>query len=228
MNNVTRDIRFRKFKILCYLSFWFSSFSHALESYTAIPFNERTPRPANPILRPAYQGSNPISDLWSKYAFKITAKYLKRYLFFKVVIYMLIYKYTMFSTNVLSHENTFLDALWDHSCVISVIHIEVLCFAINVSQHLVYLRHNRVKTIVKSDCESLYPYSYILNKIIYHCVMLNLVEIFTTPFSWVFFLWKETFYWYVFWNTPRLSNIEIWATSRGVYTRNCIILDPYL
>jgi len=53
-------------------------FCHALESYTAIPYNQRSPRPTNPILRPAYQGSNPISDVWSKYAFKVTAKYLKR------------------------------------------------------------------------------------------------------------------------------------------------------
>ncbi|KAI1080062.1 Dehydroquinate synthase-like protein [Whalleya microplaca] len=51
---------------------------HSLESWTAIPFNERVPRPANPILRPAYQGANPISDIFSLNALRSTVKYLPR------------------------------------------------------------------------------------------------------------------------------------------------------
>ena len=50
---------------------------HAIESYTAIPFTSR-PRPERPVLRPAYQGSNPISDLWSLEALRLTATYLRR------------------------------------------------------------------------------------------------------------------------------------------------------
>jgi hydroxyacid-oxoacid transhydrogenase len=50
---------------------------HAIESYTALPFNRR-PKPESSIHRPAYQGSNPISDVWSLYALQTTAKYLRR------------------------------------------------------------------------------------------------------------------------------------------------------
>ncbi|MBU4427167.1 MAG: iron-containing alcohol dehydrogenase [Proteobacteria bacterium] len=52
-------------------------FTHAIESYTALPFNRR-PRPERPILRPAYQGSNPVSDIWSLEAMRMGAAYLVR------------------------------------------------------------------------------------------------------------------------------------------------------
>ncbi|KAI8817383.1 alcohol dehydrogenase [Fimicolochytrium jonesii] len=51
---------------------------HSLESYTAIPYTERTPRPKNPIERPAYQGSNPISDMWSLKSLKMCIDNLHR------------------------------------------------------------------------------------------------------------------------------------------------------
>ena len=50
---------------------------HAIESYTALPYRDR-PLPARPILRPAYQGSNPISDIWSLQALAMTAEFLPR------------------------------------------------------------------------------------------------------------------------------------------------------
>jgi hydroxyacid-oxoacid transhydrogenase len=51
--------------------------SHAVESYTALPYTQRA-LPERPGLRPAYQGSNPISDLWSLEALRLVAKYLLR------------------------------------------------------------------------------------------------------------------------------------------------------
>ena len=51
--------------------------SHALESYTTLPFNQR-PRPDRPQLRPAYQGSNPVSDLWALEALRLVEQFLRR------------------------------------------------------------------------------------------------------------------------------------------------------
>jgi len=52
---------------------------HALESYTAIPYMLRSGgRPSSPILRPAYQGSNPVSDIWSLHALRECTRYLPR------------------------------------------------------------------------------------------------------------------------------------------------------
>ncbi len=46
---------------------------HGLESYTALPFNARDAAAA-PHLRPAYQGANPISDIWSSRAVAMMAR----------------------------------------------------------------------------------------------------------------------------------------------------------
>ncbi len=51
--------------------------SHAIESYTALPFTQRA-LAERPGLRPAYQGSNPISDVWSLEALRLVSKYLRR------------------------------------------------------------------------------------------------------------------------------------------------------
>jgi hydroxyacid-oxoacid transhydrogenase len=51
--------------------------SHAIESFTAMPYTDR-PAPESPRMRPAYQGSNPISDIWSLASLDIVNKYLIR------------------------------------------------------------------------------------------------------------------------------------------------------
>ena len=51
--------------------------SHALESLTAIPFDQR-PAADRPELRPAYQGANPISDVWSGKAIEMVAAHIVR------------------------------------------------------------------------------------------------------------------------------------------------------
>jgi hydroxyacid-oxoacid transhydrogenase len=51
--------------------------SHALESYTALPYQQR-PRPARPSERAAYQGSNPMSDVWALRALELVADFLPR------------------------------------------------------------------------------------------------------------------------------------------------------
>lgn len=48
---------------------------HALESYTAVPFNKR-PAPEKPHMRTPYQGSNPVADIWSREAIQIGAIHL--------------------------------------------------------------------------------------------------------------------------------------------------------
>jgi hydroxyacid-oxoacid transhydrogenase len=49
--------------------------THALESLTALPFDRR-PAPEHPKMRPAYQGSNPISHIWASRAIEMISRNL--------------------------------------------------------------------------------------------------------------------------------------------------------
>lgn len=51
--------------------------SHALESYTAKPFDAR-PRISSPAQRVAFAGANPISDLWCEQAIKLVGSNLRK------------------------------------------------------------------------------------------------------------------------------------------------------
>lgn len=51
--------------------------SHALESYTSVSFDAK-PATGDPMRRPAFCGSNPISDVWCEMALGLVGKYLRR------------------------------------------------------------------------------------------------------------------------------------------------------
>jgi hydroxyacid-oxoacid transhydrogenase len=51
----------------------FDVLSHAIESLTALPSSQR-PAPERAALRPAYQGANPISDIWATTAITMVAR----------------------------------------------------------------------------------------------------------------------------------------------------------
>jgi len=55
----------------------FDVLSHAIESYTALPYDQRA-APEQPRLRPAYQGANPISDIWAERTIGMVARYMVR------------------------------------------------------------------------------------------------------------------------------------------------------
>jgi hydroxyacid-oxoacid transhydrogenase len=55
----------------------FDVLSHAVESYTALPYTRRA-KPAQPRLRPASQGANPYSDIACAEAMRLTGQYIVR------------------------------------------------------------------------------------------------------------------------------------------------------
>lgn len=55
----------------------FDVLSHAIESLTALPYHQR-PKADHPKMRPAYQGANPISDIWSARAIEMVSANLLR------------------------------------------------------------------------------------------------------------------------------------------------------
>jgi alcohol dehydrogenase class IV len=55
----------------------FDVLSHAVESFTAMPYTRRA-KPALPRLRPASQGANPYSDVACAEAMRLTGKYIVR------------------------------------------------------------------------------------------------------------------------------------------------------
>ncbi|HEX6827819.1 MAG TPA: hydroxyacid-oxoacid transhydrogenase [Burkholderiales bacterium] len=55
----------------------FDVLSHALESYTALPYSMRA-RPERPSLRPMSQGANPWSDIGCRRALELSGRYIER------------------------------------------------------------------------------------------------------------------------------------------------------
>jgi hydroxyacid-oxoacid transhydrogenase len=51
--------------------------AHALEALTALPYKQR-PAPEHPKMRPAYQGANPISNIWASRAIEMISEHLVR------------------------------------------------------------------------------------------------------------------------------------------------------